>query len=73
MRRRFIDVLSLVSFFPHLSEGGEVLTGQMSSEALFLSPIKEKGTIPEEFSSQLRGGRGAQPCSFTRDSRFHGS
>lgn len=48
MRRRFIDALPLLSS-PHLGEGGDILTGQMSSEAPFRSPITEGGILPAEF------------------------
>lgn len=43
---------------PRLGEGGDVLTGRMSSEAPFPSPITERSTLPAEFSSQLRSDRG---------------
>lgn len=49
MRRRFIDALPLLSPSSHLGEGGDILTGQMSSEAPFRSPITKGGTLPAEF------------------------
>lgn len=52
MSCHFIDALPPLSSSPHLEEGGEVLTGQMSSEAPVPSPITEKGTRPVELSSQ---------------------
>lgn len=52
MRWQFIDALPPLSSSPHLKEGGEVLTGRMSSEAPVSSPITEKGTRPAELFSQ---------------------